>query len=1200
LTFVDIGDSNREMPRSAYLESSDILLVMRPGTANDPDIYLALHADGTVSAFNGHVDLGTGIRTALAQIVAEELDIAFEQVSMVLGTTTAAPDQGPTIASETIQVAAVPLRRAAATARWHLVQIAGRQMGVALETLRVENGRVWSSVLADRSITFGELISGKHERIEIDAEASLKPISDYRIVGTPQKRNDIAAKATGEWTYVHDVRIPDMLHGRVVRPPHAGFDQGPHVGHSLLSVDESSIADVPGVVSVVVVGDFVGVVATREEYAVQAAETLKVRWRTPPQIPDLNRPEQALRDNPATQRILSETGDVQRGLESASPRMDRTYVWPYQMHASIGPSCAVASFQPDRLIVWSGTQNPFPMRRDLALLLDMPEEAIVVERLEAAGCYGRNCADDVTADAALLSRAVGRPVRVQLTRAQEHGWEPKGAAQVIDVRGGLDLEGGPAAYDFETRYPSNISPTLALVLTGRVASTPDIAQMGDRTAIPPYAFGNMRVAVHDMPPIARASWFRGVSAMPNSFAHESFIDELAFAAGVDPVEYRLRYLTDPRAIDLVHAVTAKAEWMPRTRPGTAGREGDILYGRGFAYALYVHGKFPGTPAAWSAWVADVAVNRQTGEIAVTRVTVGQDSGLMINPDGVRHQIHGNVIQSVSRTLKEKVEFSQTAVESVEWGGYPIITFPEVPEIDVLMLPRPDEEPRGAGESASVPSAAAICNAVYDATGIRFRELPLTPDKVLAALREAEGSGLPPPEKTDAGKKKRWWKAGLGFAGLLGVIAGGITLSSPLRGAYPAVPRPDPGLYSAATIAQGRLVAAAGGCNVCHEGNDGLALAGGRSFETPFGMVFATNVTPDSINGIGGWSYPAFERAMRQGISRDGHHLYPVHPYTAFSGTSENDMQSLYAYLMTQAPVQVSAPKTALAFPFNIRPLMAGWNALFLKSPVAEPVPAMGLLGDPVAAELRRGEYLVETLGHCSACHTERNGFGAEKTGAAHLAGGYADGWEAPSIKGAGAGPLGWSVDALYDYLRTGHSADHGSAGGPMAAVVQSLQPLPDADIRAMAGYLASLGDTVPQIDATEGRTVLIEASDAAAAQAAMVSPQGARIFEGACSSCHNPASPLASLALNSNLHSARPDNLLQAILHGMDAPANMAARAKVADVDVMSMPGFSTSFSNRQLGELTAYLRARFAPGKPGWQNVDQTTERLRKSAEAF
>ena len=496
---------------------------------------------------------------------------------------------------------------------------------------------------------------------------------------------------------MHDVRVPGMLHGRVVRPPYAGFDHGDHVGKSLISIDESSVADIPGLVAVVAIGDFVGVVATREENAAEAARRLKVVWRTPPELPDLNSPEKALRANPSTPRKLADRGNVDLALANSANPMERTYVWPYQMHGSIGPSCAVADYRDDGLTVWSGTQNPFPMRRDLALLLDMPEEAILVERLEAAGCYGRNCADDVTADAALLSRAVGQPVRVQLTREQEHAWEPKGAAQVMDVRGGLDLEGGPAAYDFETRYPSNLAPTLPLILTGKVAPVADVMQMGDRTAIPPYAYGNLRVTVHDMPPIARASWFRGVSAMPNTFAHECYIDELASAAEVDPIEYRLRYLQDPRAVDLVHAVAERAKWVPHTKFGTLGGEGDLLYGRGFAYAVYVHGKFPGTAAAWAAWVADVAVNRKTGDIAVTKVTCGQDSGLMINPDGVRHQIHGNIIQSTSRVLKEQVGFSSTAVASKEWGGYPLITFPEVPEIDVLMIPRPDEPPLGVGE-----------------------------------------------------------------------------------------------------------------------------------------------------------------------------------------------------------------------------------------------------------------------------------------------------------------------------------------------------------------------------------------------------------------------------------------------------------------------------------------------------------------------
>ena len=284
------------------------------------------------------------------------------------------------------------------------------------------------------------------------------------------------------------------------------------------------------------------------------------------------------------------------------------------------------------------------------------------------------------------------------------------------------------AYDFATRYPSNGAPTLALLLTGAVAPVPAVFEMGDRTAIPPYDYENMRVVAHDMPPIVRASWFRGVSALPNTFAHKSYIDELATEAGVDPIEYRLRYLRDKRAVDLVNAVAERAGWTPRPHRQEPVAEGDVVRGRGFAYALYVHSKFPGYGAAWSAWIADVAVNKATGDVSVTRVVAGQDSGLMINPDGVRHQIHGNVIQSTSRALMEEVSFDRNSVTSREWGAYPIIKFPEVPKIDVLMLPRQDQPPLGVGKSASVPSAAAIANAIFDATGVRFRELPFTPER----------------------------------------------------------------------------------------------------------------------------------------------------------------------------------------------------------------------------------------------------------------------------------------------------------------------------------------------------------------------------------------------------------------------------------------------------------------------------------------
>ena len=1177
-------------PAADYLSDSDTVVVARTSGHGKDELFIAIAAQGMVTAFNGHVDLGTGIRTSLAQIVAEELDVPFDQVCMVLGGTSATPNQGATIASETIQVTASPLRFAAATARAYLIGLAAKRLGMAPDELTALDGVVRPKGGGNLFVSYGDLIAGDAVRLELDLQVPLKAVSEYRIVGKSQPRVDIPEKATGTWTFVHDVRLPGMLHGRVVRPPYAGFDAGAHVGTSFIALDDASVADVPGLVAVVAIGDFVGVVATREENAILAMQQLNVTWKAPPDVPDLNAPEAALRGNPSTPRQLANRGDVDLALAGTSVAMDRTYVWPYQMHGSIGPSCAVAQWQEGGLTVWSGTQNPFPMRADLAKLLDMAEDQIVVERLEAAGCYGRNCADDVTADAALLSRAVRQPVRVQLTREQEHAWEPKGAAQVIDVRGGLDLEGGPTAYDFETRYPSNLAPTLALILTGKVSPVADVTQMGDRTAIPPYAYGNLRVTVHDMPPIARASWFRGVSAMPNSFGHESFIDELATAAGVDPIEYRLRYLGDPRAIDLVRAVAERAKWVPHTGPGTHGREGDILYGRGFAYAVYVHGKFPGTAAAWAAWVADVAVNKVTGEIALTRVVCGQDTGQVINPDGVTHQIHGNILQSTSRVLKEQVTFSSTAVTSKEWGAYPLLTFPEVPDIDVLLIERPDEPPLGAGESASVPSAAAIANAVFDATGVRFRELPLTPERVRAALNPLQAPG---PAPTSPIRGWRNWR--LPFAAIAGA-AGVIVTGMPWRPAIAPIERPGLQVFSSATIALGRLAAAAGACNVCHVGFDGTAFAGGRPLDTPFGKVYATNITPDPVAGIGSWSYPAFERAMRAGVSRDGHHLYPAHPYTSFAKVGEPEMQALYAYLMVQPAVPRNTPETKLSFPFNFRPLMAGWNALFLSSSL----PATTLAH---SAEWKRGADLVEGLGHCSACHSSRNALGVEKTGRAHLAGGIADGWEAPSLTADGFAPVAWSEDAFYEYLRTGRSAQHGVAAGPMAHVVDSMSALPDSDIRAMAIYLASLNAAaVSPAEASAISSRVLAATAANAKSAELAEPLGGRIFAGACASCHSESGALTSLALNTNLHSDRPDNAIQAILHGVDAANTRAAagHAQTTTDAETAMPSFRDALDDRSLAELVRFLRARYSPGKAPWTGVDEAIARLRPIAQHF
>lgn len=1142
-------------------------------------LFIAIDEDSRVYAFNGHVDLGTGIRTSLAQIVAEELDLRLDQVTMVLGDTERAPNQGATIASATLQISAIPLRNAAAEARRYLLKEAAERWAVGVESLVIENGVIKAT--DGRTAQFGELIVDQHIELRISGDAPLKRLEDYKLVGTVAQRVDIPGKATGELTYVHDMRLPDMLHGRVVRPPYAGYDTGEFVGTSLLEVDESSIAHIPGIVRVVVIRDFVGVVAMREEQAAKAAKELKVTWKPwQHQLPDMSDIEQAIRDNPKVQRVVLDKGNVDEALNNASERMTRTYLWPYQIHGSIGPSCGLADYRDDGIRIWSGTQNPHMLRADIAWLLEYPEAQIEIIRMEAAGCYGRNCADDVCADAVLLSRAVGRPVRVQLTREQEHAWEPKGTAQLMEVDGGLTAEGGVAGYDFTTSYPSNNSPTLALLLTGRVDPVAVMFEMGDRTSIPPYDFEHMRVTINDMAPIVRASWMRGVSALPNTFAHESYIDELAFAAGVDPVEYRLRYLHDDRASELVRATAARADWSPRTQPMQTPEEDGVLRGRGFAYARYIHSKFPGFGAAWAAWVADVAVDKHTGDVSVTRVVIGHDAGMMVNPAGVQHQIHGNVIQSTSRVLKERVTFEESTIASKEWGGYPILTFPEVPKVDVMMMPRQAEPPMGAGESASVPSAAAIANAIYDATGIRFRELPITAERVLAALKTAgDDANSAPPESPKAKRSK--WLFGSLFAAF-GAVLGMAATALPWRAEIAPITSPSAGTWSAATLERGRLLASAGDCAVCHTAPGGMKNAGGLAMQTPFGTLYSSNITPDPETGIGNWSYPAFERAMRDGISRDGKHLYPAFPYTAFRNIDDADMQALYAYLMSQTPVKQVQPANDMQFPFNMRPLMAGWNALFLRKGEVQAKPEQ-------SAQWNRGQYLVNGLGHCAACHSPRNLMGAEKGGASFLAGGMVDGWEAPALNSLSKSPTPWTEDQLFNYLSTGYSDAHGVAAGPMGPVVSELSKLPKSDVRAMAVYLASLNgsaDAAPVTASTSAPTPVPQPSVTAQALS-----NGQRVFEGSCQGCHADGlgpklfgvSP--SLASNTNVHSALPDNLIKVIQQGI---ANPATR------DLGYMPGFKDSLSDTQISDLAAYLRNRFAPDEPQWAGLQEKVAYLK------
>lgn len=1118
--------------------------------------FLTLDAEVGIVGYCGHVDLGTGVGTALAQIVAEELDQPVEAVTIVLGDTALTPDQGPTIASETIQVSAVPLRQAAATLRRALLKRAALRLNVAPDAVILESG---AARAGDARVAFKDLLRGGEDRLMLDPSAPLKAPKQYQVVGQSQGRRDLEDKLRGDHIYIHDVRVDGMVHGHVIRPPYAGRDSGDFVGQSLRGYGESAIAGRPGFIAVVREADFLAVVADCPERAQALAEALPVHWAMPPDLPDLGDGlAETIRAQPAKARLLDQTGTFESAANALDTRLTRTYVWPYHMHGSIGPSCAVADWARGQPIVWTGSQNPHMLRGDLAVLMGLPDEAIEVRRHQAAGCYGRNCADDVAGDALILSKAVGRPVRVQLTRAQENLWEPKGAAQVMDVDGGLK-DGVFHAYSIDTWYPSNRGPNLALLLTRRISSEPRPVEMGDRTVIPPYAIPHKRITVHDLAPIVRAAWMRGVSALPNTFAHECYIDELAHEAGHDPVAFRLAHIDDPRQADLVRRTAEKAGWSEGATPRLR-IDGRMAYGQGFAFATYVHGNFPGVAAATAAWICDVAVNLETGEVTLDRVFVGHDQGLVINPDGVRQQIHGNVHQTAGRVLSEETTFDEIAPTQTSWADYPIMKFPEAPKIETMLVERPDDPPLGVGESAAVPAAAAIANAIFDATGARMRAAPFTPERVREALLEAgyDQPALPesPPPRRFGELRRVAQASALALAGALTFGA----VSLPIHRALPPTTPGTGGAYSAEIIEQGRQLFLAGNCAHCHTAEGGVANAGGRPITTPFGTIYTSNLTSDEETGLGGWSFAAFERAMRQGISRDGRNLYPAFPYTAFAKMQETDLVALYAYLQTLEPVRNVIPRAQMMGPAALRPANAFWNLMYNDTTPFEL--------DPAKSDVwNRGRYLVETVGHCSACHTPRNLLGAEQSGARHLTGAMVNGWYAPALSGPAAAERGWDAERFTSYLQSAHVDDLATAGGPMAEVVGNLAQLPPDDIAAMGKYLASLvpdsGTAIPP-----------------PTPARMLNTREHRLFENACAVCHEPAlggmltSARNPLSLSTAVRAPSPETLEIVIRDGLRA---------LPQTDLRDMPGFANELSAKAIAQIARYVRDRYAPDLPAW-----------------
>ena len=666
----------------------------KPTDINEVDSFLAVHADGSVTVYTGKVDLGTGLRIAIRQMAAEELEVPVERVTLVEGDTALTPDQGSTGGSTGLTQGGVQVRRAAATARE-----------------------------AFRQMTPADLASGKHFNMKVNPNAPLKDPRTYKVVSQPALRPEVPLKCTGRNTYVQDFTMLGMLHGRVIHPP--------VIGAKLMSVDESSLRAIPDV-RVVRIESFLGVVAKDEWAAIRAARELKAAWSEGQTLPGSAGLGGVVR-NTAVDRdeMVINRGNTASAMAGAAKTFAASYYWPNQSHASLGPSCAVADMRDGGLTVWSSAQGPHALRANLSKILGVPFAKVRIVYMDGAGCYGGNGNDDVAADAVLLSRAVSAPVRVQWMRQDEHAWDPKGPQQLIDLRAGLDAQGNIAAWDAETWVPMNkpgTRPMLSIDAAGMAQDHGQGAGLMTQNADPPYAAANVRVVAHlikDTP--LRPSNLRAPGKIANVFAVEAFTDELALAAGADPVEYRLRGLKDPRAIEVIQRTADMFSWKPRPASAPRPLQNGVQIGYGFAYARYKQAE------NYVAMALEVAVERATGKVTVRRVACAHDCGLIVNQNALRNQVEGLIVQTLSRTMHEEVRFDRTRVTSVDWNTYPILRFPDAPAIEVALINRPELPLYGAGEAAAVTVPGALANAIFDATGARIRNAPFTPERVKTAL-----------------------------------------------------------------------------------------------------------------------------------------------------------------------------------------------------------------------------------------------------------------------------------------------------------------------------------------------------------------------------------------------------------------------------------------------------------------------------------
>lgn len=711
------------------------------------DAWLRVEKDGTIRIFTGKVEIGMGVETGFAQIVAEELDVLPASVRFVMGDTSLTPDQGGVGGSTSIALGAQPLRNVAATARSLLLQIASQRLGVPTDQLQVTGGMVSAKDGESKSVSYGELaggtelndimkITGRGFGLNVVGRGKPKDPSSYTVVGKPVPRVDIAPKILGQWQYVTDVRVPGMLHGRVVRPSSAGA--------KLLSVDDRAAKTIHGYVRTVIEENFVGVTAENEWAAIRAARALKVTWSKPePAFPSQSHLYEHMRSTaPKASKDTLKTGDAATVIAGAAKQVEASYEWPFQSHATMGPGCAVADVHLDGIsTVWSGGQKPHALQQGYAQLLKVPPEKVRVIWTEDAGSYGRPGFEDTGADAVLLSRAVGKPVRVQWMRADMTAWGAKGPAVICNMAAGLDDKGNVQALRFSSRafsggetmfLPATAGNFLGAQLSGipNTSGIDEFVQWGAECVA--YNFANVHADAHVVPAFLassspmRTSHLRDPEGPATTFAAESFIDELAAAASADPIQFRLKYANDARLQAALIRAGETFGWDLRPSPNEHTHAGETATGRGVAIALR-----GGTRVAT---IAEVEVNRATGAVRVKRLVCVHDCGLIVNPQALRGTIAANLVQSLSRSLKEEVTFDANRVTSTDWYSYPVARASDVPEkVEIVLIDHPEIEASGAGEPSSRPTAAAIANAIFDATGARVRQAPLTAARVKAAL-----------------------------------------------------------------------------------------------------------------------------------------------------------------------------------------------------------------------------------------------------------------------------------------------------------------------------------------------------------------------------------------------------------------------------------------------------------------------------------